>query len=66
MQVVSAVRPWYCEHCTPLQRCVKCSNEHLAVDRFKSHELTAKCALCFSAHPVNYKSCPSYNNFKRK
>lgn len=42
-------------------RCVKCAQGHRTADCPKTDRNTpAKCALCFGAHPANYKGCDVY------
>lgn len=48
-------------NCMRPYRCVKCAEGHRTADCPKKDRNTpAKCALCFSNHPANYKGCLVY------
>ncbi|CAH2106657.1 unnamed protein product [Euphydryas editha] len=48
-------------YCMRPYRCVKCAQGHRTADCPKKDRNTpAKCALCFGAHPANYRGCEVY------
>lgn len=48
-------------YCTRPFRCLKCAQPHRTADCAKKDRNTpAKCALCFGAHPANFKGCEVY------
>lgn len=48
-------------YCMRPYRCVKCAQSHRTAECPKTDRNTpATCALCFGAHPANYKGCEVY------
>lgn len=49
-------------YCTRPYYCVKCAENHPTSHCQKNPKSPAKCVLCDSAHPANYKGCSVYRN----
>lgn len=44
-------------YCTLRPRCVRCAEDHEAINCPKSRETPAVCVLCGGSHPANYRGC---------
>lgn len=51
-------------YCFRPYACVKCGGEHNTIECKKNPNTPAKCALCGSNHPANYKGCEIYKNLQ--
>ncbi|KAF0753835.1 Uncharacterized protein FWK35_00026329 [Aphis craccivora] len=51
-------------YCNNIPRYVCCGNQYTSDTCTKSKDLTANCALCFSEHSANYRSCPFLKNIQ--
>lgn len=48
------------QHCTIIEKCVKCAKNHNSRVCNKQPDAPPKCVNCSGAHPANYRGCPKY------
>ncbi|XP_025424523.1 uncharacterized protein LOC112693598 isoform X2 [Sipha flava] len=53
------------KYCSYSPRCVRCGDNHPSTSCTKSTTTPAKCALCKSDHPANYKGCKIYKDLQQ-